>query len=164
MRRLQNQVAGSVDERRLAAGKIAPQHKYQPAALQRQLADGLVGEILPANLLVAARLVVLDREHGIEQQHPLCRPAAQVAMRSRRDAQVLLQLLIYILQRRRNAAAARNRKTEPHSLPRIVVGILPQNDHFDLLKGRAVESIENEAARRINRAARFAGILQETYN
>src|SRR5690554_3461465 len=63
---------------------------------------------------------------------------------------IRLQFLVYITERRWGGNPLRHRKTQSMRLPYIVVGILTQNDHFDLFKWGLVESIKYSRVWRID--------------
>jgi len=72
-------------------------------------------------------------KHGIQQQHALGCPALQEAMlRTLKAWNVLLQLFIHIQKRWRYRHARQNREGQPVRLSGAVVGILPEDDHFDI--------------------------------
>ena len=71
---------------------------------------------------------LLHGQHGVQQQHTLPRPRRQVGVGSTTGAELTLQLLKDVAQTRRSLAAVRHREGKPHGLPRLMVGVLPQND------------------------------------
>ena len=119
------------------------------AATHGQSTDGGIGELLPAQRGMAVGLMGTHGQRGIEQQHTLARPPLQVAALRHRGAQVLLYLLEDILQRGRKGHTVLYREAQPVGLARLVVRVLPENDHLHLLKRTEVEGIEDEPPRRI---------------
>ena len=73
-----------------------------------------------------------------------------------RLAQVLLYFLIDIDEGGGHGDAFRHREAKSHGLPRLVIGVLTDDDHFHLVERTKVEGIEDEPARRI---ARITAIL-----
>src|SRR5690606_2392591 len=64
--------------------------------------------------------------------------------RNLKAGNIRAQLLVHIAERWRNAHAAGNRKRKAVRLPDIMIGILPENDYFHLIKRRMMERIEDE--------------------
>ena len=91
-------------------------------------------------------LVGADRQHGVEQQHPLLGPAVEVARRGDGRAGVVGDLLEDVLQRGREGNAVGDRETESVGLPGTVIGVLADDDHFQLFERAFVEGPENVAA------------------
>ncbi len=102
---------------------------------------------------MALRPVALHGEHGVEQEYALGSPAAQVAVVGYGQAQVGLQLLVNVDQRRRHPHPLGHGEAQAHSLAGVVVRVLPKDHYFDLLKGRRIERIEDEAPRRVDHLA-----------
>ena len=78
--RRQHMVAQGVDELALGDGMAAPKEEHDARTVFVEGADGGIGEGLPAVALVAAGLVGAHGEGGVEQQHALFGPAAEVAV------------------------------------------------------------------------------------
>ncbi len=72
---------------------------------------------------------LLYGQHGVQQQHTLLRPGGQVGVGGTAGAELTLQFLKDVAQARRGLAAVRHREGKPHSLARLMVGVLPQDDH-----------------------------------
>ena len=150
----EDEVLAGVDEGFLGDGIAAPEQEDESVATGGEFADGGIGELLPAVALVRACLVGADGEGGVEQQHPLVGPSGEVA-RSEGDggAEVAVDLLDDVDQRRRHGDAVGDGEAEAHGLPGFVVGVLPEDDDLHLVERRVVEGVEYLAARRI------AGVL-----
>ena len=116
------------DERLFLDGKTAPQQEHQVFAHLREALDDGVGELLPANPRVACRHVGADRERSVEQKDSLVRPAFEVAVRRRVDSQVVVQFLEDVHERRGRLDTHGYGETQPVSLARIVVRVLPDDD------------------------------------
>ena len=63
---------------------------------------------------------------------------------------LLFQFFVYVYQRRRNLYAGLDGKTQSMRLVGIVVGVLTQNNHFDLVERSAVERLKNKTSGRVN--------------
>ena len=104
---------------------------------------------------------LFHRQYRIEQQHALLRPGLQAAMIRWLNAQVVLDFLEDIHQRRRNLHAGAHRKAQTVGLTRAMVGVLPQDHHFYPVQGCAVEGIKTVAAFREQHLARALLARQE---
>ena len=107
----QDQVPVSINQRLLGLGKTAPQQEYKPIFFLRYQLDDPVRKRFPAAVLVRSCLTVTDCQACINQQDPLICPFFQVAVFRYRDAQVRIQFLENIDQRRRFGDAPGNRET-----------------------------------------------------
>ena len=116
MRRLDDRVAGGVDQRLLPAGRRSPEHEHDPLGLGVDGADHLIGERLPALALVGSRLPGADRERGVEQQDTLARPRLEVAVAGRLDAEIGAELGVDVGERGRDADTALHREAQPVGL------------------------------------------------
>ena len=147
---LEYQVFGGVDELRFLLCIVAPQHKYDVFALCGQGFDGAVGELFPTVPLMRSGHVGTHGECGVEQQYALPRPAFEVAVWQRFDAEVAANLFVDVAQRWRQFYVFVDRETEPVCLPDAVIGVLPDDDDFDAVERAEVKGVENEARRRKN--------------
>lgn len=152
MGRLQHEVALVVDDETLALGIAAPEHKHQMLALAVEAADDGVGKRFPPAALMRTGTVGLHRQGGVEQQHALLGPAAQTAALGSGPPEVVLDFLENILQRRGLRHAVGHRETEALGLPRLMVGVLPDDDHLDAAERAQVEGVEYLRAGRVTRA------------
>ena len=118
-------------------------------ALGGQGTDGGIGEGLPAQRGMAVGLMGTDRQGGVEQQYALFGPACEVATQRDGCAEVLLNLLEDVLQRRGKQHTVLYGEAQPMCLAWLMVGVLSDDDHLDLVEGTEVEGIEDERARRI---------------
>lgn len=109
--------------------------------------DGGVGKLLPAMPLMACRLMRPHGEGGIEQQHTLLCPSGQVSAMGNGGAKVGVYLLKDVLQRGREHHAIIDREAQAMGLSRLMIGILPDDDHLHLVKGTEVEGVEYQMAR-----------------
>ena len=110
--------------------------------------DSSIRQLFPTLTLVATRLVCLDREGGIEEQHTLLRPMREVARRGDRFAQITLQLLVYIHQRRWRRYAILHRETQTMCLIDIMIRILTNNHHAHLVKRTQIKRTKDLTRRR----------------
>ena len=111
--------------------------------------NGRVGKGLPPTALMASGLMGTHREGGIEQQHALLGPPRQVAVGGHRRSDIRGYLLEDIDERGGHHDTAGHGETESHGLPLLVIRVLPDDDHLDLVEGTQVEGIEDELSRRI---------------
>lgn len=88
------------------------------------------------------------RERGVEQQHTLSGPPAEVARRRHRRSCVRTHLPEYVHERRRHRHPVGHRKTHARGLPYVVIRILAENDHFHLVERAGIESREYTRSRR----------------
>ncbi|MOA10314.1 hypothetical protein D3C78_1301980 [compost metagenome] len=87
-------------------------------------ADDGVGEFFPALPLMRGGAGLFHCQHTIEQKHALFCPAFQKAVTHRANAEIGLQFLVDIDERRRNAHAGLDGKAQPMRLAKPVIGIL----------------------------------------
>ena len=120
-------------------------------SLSGQGMDGSIGEGLPTQGRMAVGLMGTDGQGGVEQQHSLFGPSCEIATRWDGCAEVLLNLLEDILQRRWKQHTVLYGEAQTMCLSWLVVGVLSDDDHLDLVEGTEVEGIEDERARRIAR-------------
>ena len=80
-------------------GEVAPEHEDEVAAFAREVLNHGVGKEMPADAAVAARLAAFDGQAGVEQQHALVGPGAEVAVtRHNKAGDAALQLFVNVLQ------------------------------------------------------------------
>ena len=126
-----------------------------PLAALGELADGAVGEALPALARVGGGLARRDRQHGVEQQDAALCPRREVAGRGPRAARGRVSSSsMDVLQRRRRAHAGGNREAEPHRLAGAVVGILAEDHDAHVVERRQRERVEDAVGRRVEARAR----------
>ena len=142
VRRLQHEVLGRVDERRLLLRVAAPQHEHDRLCLRVDLADDRVGEALPAAVAVRGRAAHLDGQHAVEQQHALARPMFEQAVAGPRDAEVDSPAPCRCW--RGSAAGGRlgDREAQAVRLARTVVRVLAEDHDADLVERSQVERPE----------------------
>ena len=149
MRAPEHQMARGVDEGCLAACGGAPQHEHEMLPVLAEQADDLVGEGLPPVSAMAEGLAGTHGEAGVEQEHTLAGPAAQIAALGDGGTGLGLYLLEDIAQRGREIHPVIHAEAKPMGLARAMIGVLAQDDHLDLAERRTVESIEDEMPWRI---------------
>ena len=88
----------------------------------------------------------------VEQQHALLGPAHEAPALGRRRAEVGLYLLEYVDERRRKGHAVVHREAQSLRLPRLMVGVLADDNGLHLVERTQVEGVEDEPPRRITRA------------
>jgi hypothetical protein len=161
MRRAQHAMAVAVDHLALGLRVAAPQQEDKAFAFAIQRVHHMVGEPLPALACMGTGAAFLDREHGVQQQHALPRPRQQAAVVRTRDADVALQFLEDVVQRRRHGNARLHGEAQPVRLSRTVVGILAEHHDLDVVERRGVERTEDARRRRKDARARLPAFAQE---
>ena len=115
----------------------APEQEDLGRLVKRDRVDHRIGEPSPAGFGVAGRSIPFDRQAGVEQQHPGIDPGTQVATARQFSAEVIDQLLPDVAQAGRDLHAVGHRERQPLGLAGTVVGILTQDDDFDLRRRQA---------------------------
>ncbi len=87
-----------------------------------------VCKYLPAHTPVGICLSLAYCQHRVHKQNTAVRPLFQISVGSRRYSKIGVQLLVNVLERRRNSRPFLHRKAKSVSLTRSVIGILPDND------------------------------------
>ena len=149
MRALKDEVARGIYKSLLTAGVTAPKHINDVAAAGIERADGGISKCRPAQRLMTVGVVGAYGERSVEQKHALPGPAREIAIGGNRFAQVVVDLLEDIDERRRHLNAIGYRKTKPHRLSLLMVGILPDDDHPHLVERTKVEGVEDQLSRGI---------------
>ena len=149
---LQHEMARAVDESAFLLRVAAPKYKDQSIALRGEAANDGIGKLFPAVPLVRPGLMGADGECGVEQQHALFRPAAQAAGGGHGAAQVVGYFLKDVLQRRGKSHTVGHREAQAFRLPLLVIRVLPEDYHLDLVERAKVEGIENLPPRRVAHA------------
>ena len=157
MGRGEDEVARAVHDSPFALGVTAPQDENQAFALGRQAGYDGIGEAFPTAPLVRTRLMGPHGQRGVEQEHTLLGPAPQTAALWCWATEVGTDFLEDILQRRRMRHAVGHGEAQPFGLARLMIGVLPDDDHAHALEGAQVERIEYLRARRIARASSVLG-------
>ena len=60
------------------------------------------------------------------------------------DLRVLLDALVDVLERRRASNRSRDREAQSHGLVWLVVGVLPNNNHFELTDRNEFKGAEDQ--------------------
>lgn len=140
-----------VDQARFFASVCSPEHEDDAFLLCPDSSNDLIGEALPAAALVAPRLVGPHRQGGVEEQHSLARPGAQVARAPRRDPEIGLQLFEDVDERGRWWHARVHAEAQAVRLTWAVVGVLAEDHHLHVGKGGQVKRGEDVIVGRIHR-------------
>src|SRR5690349_15880784 len=88
MRRLEHEVALAIDQASFLLRVAPPEQEHEAVAFAVERIDAAVREAFPTLVLMGAGEAMLDREHGIEQQHALFRPRHEAAVVGARDPEV----------------------------------------------------------------------------
>ena len=145
----QHEMPGRINQAFLFLGIAPPEQKHYSVSILRDPSDDLVGEHLPAPVLVGGRLAFTNRQRGIEQKHSLIRPMGQVSILRIGPSKICFQLLEDIYQRRRVSDSLMHGKTQSIGLSCTVIGILAEYDHLDGLERTMVKGRKNLPSRGI---------------
>ena len=88
---------------------------------------------------MAVGLARLHSQHRVEEEDALPGPVDEAAVLSGRQTQIGLPLPVDVCQRGRQLDAGGHRKGQAVGLPRPVIGVLAQNHHLHLVRGRQRE-------------------------
>ena len=148
---LEDEMTGTIDDLTLIFRIIPPQDEYKALAAGRELLYGRIGEPLPPLILMRAGARGADRERSIEEEHALVGPAREVAISAlRRFADIRLDLFEDVSERRRYGYAMMHGEAQAVRLSQAMIGILAEDDDFDLSERTAVECPEYIRRRRID--------------
>lgn len=114
-----------------------PKHKNQSRRTRfaQTLYDG-VRKCLPSFVFVAISFGFSDSETGVEQQDSLLGPTAQIAVSwSHKTLDIGFQFFVHVDQRRRWWHAFLHAEAKAVGLIGSVVGVLAENDDFNLVNG-----------------------------
>ena len=115
---------------------------------------------------MAECLMCPHSETGVEKEHALTSPTAEIATHRDKSSRLSLYLLEDIAERGREIDPIIDAETESVGLAHTVIRVLTQDDHLDLVKWRTVEGIEDKARREactrgvlcMNKADEFAKV------
>ena len=113
-----------------------------PAFFSQTVYNG-IRKRFPSLVLMRTGLMSSNRKRGVEQQNTLGCPPQQITAGRSLNTQVRFKFLEDIDQRRRVRGAILNRKAQTVCLSGFVIGILPQNHHFNLVERASIKSLEN---------------------
>ena len=138
----------AVDELPFTLCVRAPEHEHDMFAFLVECRNRRIGQFFPSFALMATGFVCLDRQRSVEQQYALFRPSAQITALWDRRAQVAMDLLVDIHQRRGYLHTIGHGKRESHGLPFLMVRVLADDDHAHLVKRARVKGVKNKPCRR----------------
>ncbi len=148
VRTLEDVVARGVYELCLASGRCSPKQEDEPFPIPRQGFYNGIGERFPPSARMAECLVSTDAEACVEQEHSLTCPTGEVATLWYGSTRFCLYLLEDVPERWRKWYAVLNGEAKSVCLPVAMVGVLPQDDHLNVVERCLVEGIEDEPCRR----------------
>ena len=93
-------MAADVDPFDLLLRGTSPKNKHDGLAFLVNAANHRIGEFLPALASMRTGLVSPHRQHGVQQQDTSVRPGRQVAVVGNRAAQIVVQFVKDVHQRR----------------------------------------------------------------
>ena len=130
-------------------GVVAPEDRHQRAAAGGQRVDRAGGDVLPALALVRVGGARSHGEDPVEQHHALVAPRRQVAVRGRRHADVVLELLVDVDEARRERPdVGVHREAQADRVPGVRVRVLADDEDPDVGQ-RSLEGAEDVVARRL---------------
>ena len=141
----EDQVFGRIDPPSFIFGVIAPEEEGESRTICTELLDDLVGQGLPAQMLMRCGSAIDYGEGVIEQLYALLGPACEVG-RSKRGtflAEISVDFFEDISQRGRSDNPLGNREGQAVSLTGSMIGILSEYDYFDLVKRGKFECAED---------------------
>lgn len=106
--------------------------------------DDGIGKGFPTLPLMAARHMGTHRQRGIEQHDTLTCPAREIALLGGTAAEVVLDFPENVDQRGWQAHTVGHGKAQSVSLPRLVVGVLADDDDLDPVERTKIEGVEDE--------------------
>ena len=133
----EDHMLGSIDPSSFIFGMIAPEEEDESRAISTELLDDLVGQGLPAQMLMRSGLAFDYGEGVIEQQYALLGPASEVGGSKSGIflAEISVDFFEDISQRGRSNNPLGNREGQAVGLTGSMIGILSEYDYFDLVKG-----------------------------
>jgi len=161
MYRFQDGMFPGVDQRFFGPGEVAPQEKDQVLLPVRKCPDHGIGEPLPADPTVGPGLAMFYGQHSVQEEYPLTGPMGQIAMPGMAKGEIALKFLVDIDQGCRDPDAFRDGEAETHGLARLMIGILSEDDHLDLVKWGRIKGIEDQGTGRVDCFAVLPGLDQE---
>ena len=132
----------TVDETAFFLSIATPEDEHHVLLFGGYVLDDGVGKLFPSPSLMAPCLMRAHGEGAVEQQHALLCPAPQAAALRYGTPQVAVDFLEDVLERRGKRHTVCHGEAEALSLPRLMVGVLPEDDHLELFKRAEVEGIE----------------------
>jgi hypothetical protein len=136
-------------EHRLERLRVAaPEDRHARATALDQRGDRALGDLLPAAAAVRGRLAGPDRQDPVEQHHALVRPAGQVAVLRRHDADVVAQLQVDVDEApRQRPHVLLHREAEADRVAGRGIGVLAHDEHAHVGEGTP-EGVEDVVAGR----------------
>lgn len=123
----------SINEFFLALCERSPEDKYDKFSIFRYSLNDKIRECSPAKMLMARSFSELDCEYGIQEEHALARPVAEIAT-SPLDTKITLEFFVDISETWWQYLILTNTKSKSICNSWSVIGVLPEDDNFDLIK------------------------------
>ena len=142
MRWSDDMMSSIVDKGLLLDGRVPPEDEHDSFSFFRKQSNSCISEVLPSHPLMARWLSFTDGEDGIQEEDSLLRPVSEICLCSL-DSDIRLQFSENITETRLYPRSIRNRKRESHSGTSRMIRILPEDDHFHILKRSHRKSPEN---------------------
>ena len=154
-----DQMFGRINEGAFSLGVVAPKNEDQVFFFFGQPMDDSVGKKFPAFVLVRTGLMGADGQGGVKQEDALFGTVLETAGSRGCFTKIGVDFLINVNQRWRQRDAIGNRERKAVGLTGAVVGVLAENNDFDLGDRDAIESVENKSGGWIDSA-----VLVLTFN
>ena len=138
-------------ERFFASGVAAPEHENHRLGLVAQRLYHAVGKDFPPFAFVAVGFSAAHGERRVEQQHALFRPADEAAVFAEMGAVFGVDFFEYVDQAGRRLNAGLHGKRQTVRLTFAVIGVLTQNDNFDVVVIGCFQRGKDPLFGRINR-------------
>ncbi len=148
MGRRQDQVLRIVQHRLFPLRRSSPEDKHDRAVLTVEHCDRGVRELLPSDPPVGVRLMGAHCQDSVQHENSLLRPLCKTSVIRDRTAQIIMELLINIHERRRDLHSLLHRKAEPVCLPVVVIGILSEDHDLHILQRSQMEGVKDILCRR----------------
>lgn len=152
-----------IDERFLFLSMASPEQKYQKISFFWEGFYDSICEIFPSFSCVWHGLTSTDRECRIEKENALFCPASEVSVFRSLDTEISLNFLKYIHEWWWISDSFHDRKREPMSLSWTVIGVLPENNYFDVFKWSIIKGWKNIFWMRVNRLTRKNFVFYKTW-
>lgn len=140
----QYMVFGCVDECLLWRSKRASKEKDDTFFAVRDCFDNSIRKVFSSELAVRCSLRGLDCQDSIEQKHSLCRSTCEISVSRHCLTCALFDLFVDVFERWRDCHWFRDRKRKSHSLFGSMIGILSEDNDFEIVSWCLFKGIEDQ--------------------
>ena len=142
MGRLQNGMAGEINQGELLLRRAAPEDKDNGAGEGADGPDHRIGERLPPFFLMGCGGMGANGQDGVQQQDSLFRPVVEGAAVGNGDVQIRIHLLEDVAERGGEWHAVAHREGQTVRLTVVMIGVLTENQDPDCIGRRQTERPE----------------------